>query len=260
MTERVDIQTARDLPGLRLVITTGVPGPWGEAAKGLLHAKGISYVRVDQAGGLANDELLAWTGHGNAPQAIYEDERPRIGWSELIFLAERLAPDPPLVPRDPELRLQMFGLIHEIAGENGFGWARRLMMLHQGLQMPADVLGPARPIFERLGRSYGYNPQAAAAAPKRVEDILRLLSARLSAQAARGSGFLIGDALSAADIYWAAFAALIEPLPAELCAMNEGLRQNYTVSDPVLRKAASPQLLEHRERIYRDHMELPIQL
>jgi glutathione S-transferase len=260
MTERVDIQTARKLPGLRLVITSGVPGPWGEAAKGLLHAKGISYARVDQAGGMPNDELIAWTGHGNAPQAIYQDERARIGWSELIFLAERLAPDPPLVPRDPELRLQMFGLIHEIAGENGFGWSRRLMMLHHGLQLPADAMGPMRQVFERLGNSYGYDAQAGDAAPKRVEDILLLLSARLGAQLARGSGFLIGDSLSAADIYWAAFAALLEPLPAEQCAMNEGLRGTYTMSDPVLRKAAAPSLLEHRDRIYRAHMELPIQL
>jgi glutathione S-transferase len=260
MTERVDIRTARDLEGLRLVVTTGVPGPWGEAAKGLLHAKGISYVRVDQAGGQANDELIAWTGHSNAPQAIYQDERPRIGWSELIFLAERLSPEPPLVPSDPELRLQMFGLIHEMAGENGFGWARRLMMLHQGLQMPAEVLGPMREILERLGSSYGYDAQAGEAAPGRVEDILRLLSLKLEAQRERGSAFFIGDQLSAADIYWAAFAALLEPLPAELCAMNEGLRQTYTLSDPALLKSASPLLLEHRERIYRGHMELPVQL
>lgn len=260
MTERVDIQTARKLPGLRMVLTSGVPGPWGEAAKGLLHAKGISYARVDQAGGMPNDELIAWTGHANAPQAIYQNERPRIGWSELIFLAERLAPDPPLIPRDPELRLEMFGLIHEIAAENGFGWSRRLMMLHQGLQLPADVMGPMRAVFERLGNSYGYTPEAGEAAPKRVEDILGLLSARLDAQQARGSGFLIGDALSAADIYWAAFAALVEPLAAEQCAMNEGLRGTYTMSDPVLRKAASPSLLEHRDRVYRAHMELPIQL
>ena len=34
----------------------------------------------------------------------------------------------------------------------------------------------------------------------------------------------------------------------------------FILSDPTLLDAASPLLLEHRERIYREHMELPIQL
>ena len=74
MSETVEIEKARDLPGLRLVITAGVPGPWGEAAKGLFHCKDIPFARVAQGGGLSNDELVAWTGQSNAPQAIYENE------------------------------------------------------------------------------------------------------------------------------------------------------------------------------------------
>ena len=69
MSDWVDVAQARGLPGLRLVLTAGVPGPWGEAAKGLFFAKGISYTRVRQALGEANAELRAWTGFDNAPQA-----------------------------------------------------------------------------------------------------------------------------------------------------------------------------------------------
>lgn len=256
----VDIEKARDLPGLRLVLTSAVPGPWGEAAKGLFFAKRIPFVRVEQSGGLTNDELVAWTGHSNAPQAVYQDEPARTGWSEIIFLAERLAADPPLIPDDPDDRIRMFGLLHEIASENGFGWTRRLMLLHGGLSLPKEALGPARAIFERLGDSYGYNAQTAEAAPKRVEEILQLLSSQLESQKAQGSGFFIADRLSALDIYWAAFAALLDPLPADLCPMNEMMRQNYKLTDPALLSAASPLLLEHRQRIYETHMELPIQL
>lgn len=258
--QTVEIGKARDLPGLRLVITAGVPGPWGEAAKNLFFAKGIPFIRVDQTGGQTNDELVAWTGHSNAPQAVYQDERARTGWSEIIFLAERLAADPPLIPDDPDDRVRMFGLLHEIAGENGFGWTRRLMLLHGGLSLPKETLGPAREIFERLGRSYGYSTQAGETAPRRAEEILRLLSAQLEGQKAEGSAFFIGDRLSALDIYWAAFAALLDPLPDELCPMNEMMRQNYKVTEPALLDAASPLLLEHRQRIYQTHMELPIQL
>ena len=36
-------EEARNHDGLRLVLTVGVPGPWGEAAKGLLVAKNIPF-------------------------------------------------------------------------------------------------------------------------------------------------------------------------------------------------------------------------
>ena len=128
------------------------------------------------------------------------------------------------------------------------------------MSLPPEALGPARPIFERLAEAYGYDPQVAEAAPKRAAGILRLLSAQLEAQNDRGSAFFIGDQLSALDIYWAAFAALLRPLPEALCPMNEMMRQTYTVTDAALLDAASPLLLEHRQRIYEAHMELPIQL
>ena len=90
--------------------------------------------------------------------------------------------------------------------------------------------------------------------------ILRLLSDQLAEQQRRGSRFLVGDRLSALDIHWAAFAALISPLPEPLCAMPGGLRSVYEVADPALRSACSPELLAHRDRVYREHLELPIEL
>jgi len=185
----LDVAQARGLPGLRLVLSAGVPGPWGEAAKGLFFAKKIAYTRVKQMPGEANAELRAWTGHDNAPQAIYQGEPARIAWPELIFLAERLAPEPALVPASPAERVQMFGLAHELAGENGLGWSRRLMMLHGTLSLPASVLPEAHPVREQvqaLGRKYGYSQSASQAAPARVAGILRLLSDQLAEQQRRG--------------------------------------------------------------------------
>ena len=40
--------------------------------------------------------------------------------------------------------------------------------------------------------------------------------------------------------------------------MNPGLRAGYTLTDPEVRKAAHPLLLEHRDRIYRDWLVLPL--
>jgi glutathione S-transferase len=257
------VAQARGLPGLRLVLTAGVPGPWGEAAKGVFHAKRIPYTRVRQSLGEENAELRAWTGHDNAPQAVWQDEPARTSWESLIYLAERLAPQPALIPAAAGERARMFGLIRELAGENGLGWSRRLMLLHGTLMLPESVLPadhPTRLQVKRMSAKYGYSPEAAQAAPARVAAILRLFSDQLAEQQCRGSSFLVGDRLSALDIHWAAFAALISPLPEPLCPMPGGLRSVYEVTDPALRSACSPELLAHRERIYREHLELPIDL
>lgn len=57
--EYVEFAQARSADGLRMVVVTGVPSPWGEAAKGILHVKQIPWlaVRLDQG----SDELADWT-------------------------------------------------------------------------------------------------------------------------------------------------------------------------------------------------------
>ena len=44
--EYVSVEEAIVRDGLRMVVVGGVPSPWGEAAKGLLHIKGIEWVGV----------------------------------------------------------------------------------------------------------------------------------------------------------------------------------------------------------------------
>ena len=82
MVDYLDVEDAKDLAGLRLVLTAGVPGPWGEAAKGILHVKQIAYQPVRQDAGQPNDALRDWTGHDNAPLAIYAEEAARSGWAD----------------------------------------------------------------------------------------------------------------------------------------------------------------------------------
>lgn len=258
MPDYVDVATARKTGGLRLVLTQGVPGPWGEAAKGLFHVKGIDYTPVRQVGGQENAELLAWTGQANAPQAVYLDEAPRCGFAEIVLLAERLVPEPALVPQDAADRATMFGLLFEIAGETGLGWCRRLMLIDPGLRLPPEAVGTLRPTLERLAERYGYSTKAADAAPARVAATLELLAAQWAAQRAEGQRFLVGNALSALDIYWAAFAALLDPLPDELCPMPEGLRGQYGNVGPVVEAALDPALLAHRDAIYREFLVLPL--
>ncbi|MGO9062489.1 MAG: hypothetical protein ACLQU2_34770 [Candidatus Binataceae bacterium] len=60
------------------------------------------------------------------------DERARSIWIDQLYLAERLAPTPALIPAVLEERVRMFGLANELCGENGLGWARRLMTIQIG--------------------------------------------------------------------------------------------------------------------------------
>ncbi len=85
-----------------------------------------------------------------------------------------------------------------------------------------------------------------------------LSSTAIARPKANGSKFLIGDRLSALDIYWAAFAALVQPLPPELCPMATAFRDHYAERDPGVLAATSLLLLEHRDFIYREYLELPI--
>jgi glutathione S-transferase len=152
----------------------------------------------------------------------------------------------------------MFGLSKELCGENGFGWSRRMMLMHASITNAAsEAAKSAATIF---GNKHGYAPQAAAAAPARVAEILKVLGEQLEAQRRRGSRFFIGDRLSALDIYWAAFAALIQPLSDDLCPTDPEWRRRAANIDPVVQAAVTPALMEHRDFIYRESLELPVDL
>jgi glutathione S-transferase len=260
MHEYLDPEKARDLPGLRLVLTAGVPGPWGEAAKSIFYVKKIEYTRVRQDGGMPNEALVAWTGQANAPQAILDDEPARSGWVEILLLAERLAPEPRLVPTDARERVLCFGLSHELCGEEGFAWNRRHQLLHPMLSLPDAATRPDLESVRRLGARYGYSPEVAERADERVAQILELFSRQLADQHKAGSEYLVGSGLTAVDIYWATFAAMLKPLPEELCPMSDMMRNAYGTLMPKSQAALDPALLEHRDRVYERHLELPIVL
>ena len=259
MGEFVEVAEARTLSGLRLVLTLGVPGPWSEAAKGILYVKKIPYVRVRQELGGPNPELTEWTAQATAPVAIWNDEPPRSTWIEQLFLAERLEPTPALIPDNIEDRMLMFGYCNELCGEHGYGWSKRLMLLHAVLT-DSDADDSARAFATHMGNKYGYNQAEAEAAPARVANIVTTLGSRLEQQHDKGSRFFIGNQLSALDIYWATFAALIQPLPHELCPMSDAFRAMYINTDPVVQAAVKPLLLEHRDFIYQEYLELPVDL
>lgn len=251
----VSVEEAVGRGGLRMVVVGGVPSPWGEAPKGILHIKGIEWVAVRLV--YDSDTLKTWAGQRSGPIAIYENERPRHGWAEILLLAERLAPSPSLLPANPADRALVFGLCHELCGEAGLGWSRRLQLIQAGLDKAGGF--PA-PVAKYLAGKYGYSPEAAAAAGPRVVALLGMLAARLKAQRAAGSPYYVGRSLTAVDVYSAVFAAMFRPLPHAQCAMDAGVRAAFELSDAETSAALAPILFEHRDTMYATHLELPLSL
>jgi glutathione S-transferase len=259
MAQYIEIEQAIGMPGLRVVLTPGVPGPWSESAKGILHVKKIPYVKVRQTVGAPDEELRKWTAQETAPAFVYNDERPRSIWSDQLYLVERISPSPALIPPNIDERMRMFGLANELCGEDGLGWARRLMLLHDSQSNP-NLPEAAKKFSDYMGQKYGYAPVSAAAAPARVAAIVTSFARQLATQRERGSRYLIGEQLSALDIYWACFAALLQPLSEDLCAMPQNFRRMYECKNPLVMEAAVPELFAHRDFIYREHLELPVDL
>jgi glutathione S-transferase len=251
----VGVEEAIKRPGLRMVVVGNVPSPWGEAAKGILHIKGIEWVAVRLT--YDDEALKEWAGQRSGPVAVYNNERPRSGWAEILLLAERLAPTPSLLPANPAERALVFGLAREICGEGGLGWSRRLQLVHTGLQHAG---GFPEPVCKYLSRKYGYSPAAGAAASARVADLLRMLVARLQAQAQAGSRYYVGDALTAVDVYSATFMAMFAPLPLEQCKMEASSGAAFERRDREIEAALDPILFAHRDMMYTQRLELPLSL
>ena len=254
--EYIGIDEAIARRGLRMVVVGGVPSPWGEAAKGILHVKRIEWAAVRLA--YDSEPLKRWAGQRTGPVAIYEDEAPRARWDEILLLAERLAPAPALLPADPAQRALVLELGAALCGDGGLAWWRRLQLVHAGLS--GNAQGFPEPVAKYLGKKYGYTPDAGAAAGARVVGLLASLAARLAAQRDAGSRYLVGESLTAADIWCATVVAMFRPLPPAQCAMEPTTRAAFETCDAATLAALAPSLFEHREMMYREHLELPLSL
>jgi hypothetical protein len=89
-----------DHPGLRIVMVKGVPSPWSQAAKTIFEIKRLEYVAAPWIAGEANAEIVAWGGEASAPIVAWGKEKPVSRWIDILYLAERLAPGPALIPAD----------------------------------------------------------------------------------------------------------------------------------------------------------------
>ena len=253
--EYFSVEEAIARRGLRMVVLGKVPSPWSEAAKGIFHIKRIDFAAVRLV--YDNPALASWAGQLSAPVAVYDDEPPRSGWAEILMLAERLAPQPALLPLEPEARGRAVLLAEKFCGQGGLGWSRRLQLVHAGLTKAGGFVDR---VAGYLGGKYGYDAAAAEQYAPRVIELLGELAGMLRARRAAGKTYYLDDEPGAVDVYSAAFMALFRPLPPEHCDMHPGLRAAFEWLDPATAQALDPLLLEHRDMMYARHLQLPLSL
>ncbi len=216
----------------------------------IVHIKGIEALGVWLQRPRA--PIQAWTGEPNAPVALLDDEPALAGWAEILALAERIQPQPRLIPADPALRSQMLSLCHEVMGESGLVWSARLAAIDFSLKSGGQRGFPV-PVAQYLGHRYGYTAGCGEAVTQRVSQILTTLSAQL------GSGpYILGEQLSALDIYTTSAIDALALLPDAQCPMTASNRAAFeTMSIGVAVPAA---LLAHRDMMHEMHIPLPLSL
>jgi len=251
----IDLKEAKDKPGLRMTVVQGLPSPWSEAAKGILHLKKIPWSAVYL--NPRDQDMASWVGSRSAPVAVYENESPRSSWVDILLLAERLSPELALLPKNPKQRALALGLCHEICGEGGLGWSRRLELVHMGIH---GMGGFPESISKYLGAKYGYCEHDADGYERRVIAILNMLTDCLREQLEAGERFYIGSTLSAVDIYSATFMSLFKPLPAEQCPMIESIRPVFESVNEKVKEALDPILIAHRDLMYSEYLATPLSL
>ena len=56
------------------------------------YTRGLFEIGSDHA------DLIAWTAQASAPAIAWNDELPKSNWAEQLYLAERIQPEPALIP------------------------------------------------------------------------------------------------------------------------------------------------------------------
>ena len=240
--------------GTRITFIPGVQALYAEALKNICFVKGIAVIRalhpmmgVDKETGEDRQKrLFELTSQTSLPTMFYNEERPRNVWIEQLALAEQIgsADSPTLIPADMAQRADMFGLCAVVLGEDGLVWNMRIMN---------D--GP-------LGRKYGYSDDASVAAPGKVAEVIALLDQRLQQQAEQGSRYLVGDTLTAADIYWATMSMCITDTSPQIMPatqQNQGMLKFFAANAkvPAIAEALSSAVAEHQRYILTTYCETP---
>ena len=240
--------------GTRITFIPGIQAIYAEALKNICYVKKIKIIRVlhpfmgidKKTGKDRQARLYELTSQTSLPTMFHDEERPRNVWIEQLALAEEIGSSDSvnLIPDNFQERVDMFGLCAIVLGEDGFVWNMRIL---------SD--GP-------LARKYGYSDDASFKAPSKMAEIVRLIDFQLKKQKEKGSKYLIGNKISAVDIYWSTISMTILPASLEIMPktkQNEGMLFFFEANSkiPEIKEVLSDRILSHRDYILKTYCETP---
>ena len=240
--------------GTRVTFVPGVQAMFSEALKNLCYVKRVPLTRVlhpimgvdEKTGEDRQAKLFELTSQTSLPTMFHDDERPRNVWIEQLALAERIGTkdSPKLIPDNFEHRADMFGLCAIVLGEDGLIWNMRIL------------------IDTPLAQKYGYSEEASSSAPEKIAEVITLIDRRLEAQEKQSSRYLVGDALTAVDIYWATMSMTVLPVPLEIMPktkQNQGMLMFFAANSEIseIANALTKRIKDHQHYILTTYCETP---
>ncbi len=247
-------EAAKMKEGTRVTFIPGIQAIYAEALKNICYVKQIQIIRVlhplmgidKKTGKDRQADLYSLTSQTSLPTMLHNKERPRNVWIEQLSLAERIGSSDSinLIPDNFTERAEMFGLCAIVLGEDGLVWNMRI--LSDGA----------------LARKYGYSEEASSKAPKKMAEIIRLIDLQLKKQEEKGSKYLIGNKISAVDIYWSTISMTILPASLEIMPktkQNEGMLFFFEANSkiPEVKEVLTDRILSHRDYILKTYCETP---
>jgi glutathione S-transferase len=264
------IPQARGAPGLRVTDSPHWANWWAQSLRAVLHVKKIPYQKVlhppfSDKDPDAQRELFEWSAQNSAPTMVYNDGSRRgdvvkNDWLNQLLLAEQIEAEPALIPRSANDRVVMVGLAHEIMSPQGLMWNGRLALGELNALDPAKMSAKQRDFFapgEPLGGKYSHNAKGGSPL-QNMKRCIELLDEQLRGNQGRGRRFFVGEALSALDLYWALASNFVRILSREELPIMRFNRSMYPALNDALSESASPRLLDHRDMVFREFLELPL--
>jgi len=242
---------------------------WAQALRAILYVKQVPYYKVvhppfSDTDPDAQAELHAWTAQSSVPTMVYGDgsglgDVVRNDWLNQLMLAEQIQPEPPLLPSDPGLRMQVIGFCHELMSPQGFLWNARLAMSEQYANKVMSAR--QRDFFgadKFLGGKYSFNSKAGTPL-ENARQCLTVLTEQLgNNMASTGGPYFVGDRFTAVDLYWAYASNFLQILSHDKCPVMRFNRAMYPEINAALANAQNEILLVHRDEMFDQHLECPI--
>ena len=253
--EFITLESAAEMTtGTRITFVPGVQAMYAEALKNICYVKKIKVIRVlhplmgvdKETGEDRQKKLYELTSQTSLPTMLHGDQRPRNVWIEQLALAEEIgdADSPKLIPDNFELRSDMFGMCAIVLAEDGLVWNMRILSDNP------------------LARKYGYSENASSKAPQKISEVIGLIDNQLKNQAEKGSPYLVGESISALDIYWATMSMCVTATPPDIMPVttqNQGMLKFFASNAkvPAIAEVLTPRIEEHQHYILKTYCETP---